>query len=246
VFFLFFVEYFVDTKSDSALVVWFLIFQILYEIFNAIILIPYQTWLIEVACNNNDYMRVVTTAIPLGMLIGGVVGLLLQLLGKPHILFYMYAVGGCASTIAICYFVPSKKMTSIPAQPPYIPSFQTCIRLQEFKLVFIITVLVNLINSVFSNATNTFMSCSYFDYLQIVGGVDDEAIKSRHQYAWIGNLHHHQYTSIIIITVIIFTTTTTPSSSSLSSNSWILDTGVFITVGLNFKLNIRILDAVLR
>ena len=70
IFFLFFVEYFVDTKNDSALVVWFLIFQILYEIFNAIILIPYQTWLIEVACNNNDYMRVVTTAIPSGMLIG--------------------------------------------------------------------------------------------------------------------------------------------------------------------------------
>ena len=124
IFFLFFVEYFVDTKSDSAIVIYYLIFQMLYEIFNAIIFIPYQTWLIEVACNNNDYMRVMTSAIPLGMLIGGIIGLLLQLLNKPHILFYMYAVGGCASTIAICYFVPSKKLTSIPVQPAYIPSFQ--------------------------------------------------------------------------------------------------------------------------
>ena len=182
-----------------------------------------------------------TTAIPSGMLIGGVIGLLLQLLNKTHVLFYLYAVGGCTSTIAICYFVPSKKLTSIPAQPPYIPSFQTCIRLQEFKLVFIMTVIISLINSVYSNATSTFMSCSYFDFLQILGGADDEAVKSRHQFAWIGNHyhchHHHQYHHHYNHYHHHF---------YHHHHSWILDTGNVITVGLNFKLIVSILNAALR
>ena len=166
--------------------------------------------------------------------------MLLQLLNKTHVLFYLYAVGGCISTIAICYFVPSKKLTSIPAQPPYIPSFQTCIRLTEFKLVFIMTVIINLINSVYSNATSTFMSCSYFDFLQITGGADDEAVKSRHQFAWIGNhyrYHYHYKHHIIIFTIIIII---------IIIDSWILGTGDVITAGLNFKLVVRILDAALR
>ena len=48
------------------------------------------------------------------------------------------------------------------------------------------TVFINLINSVYSSATSTFMSCSYFYFLQIEGGADDEAVKSRHKFAWIG------------------------------------------------------------
>ena len=185
IFFLFFAKYFVNTKSNSALVVWYFVFQMLYEIFNAIILVPCETWLIEAACNNNDYMRVQTTSIPIGTMIGGIVGLLLQLNGRTHLLFYLYAIGGIITTMAICYFIPSKQLTAVPAQPAYIPSFQTCIRLREFKLVFIMTFLINLINNIYSNATSTLMSCSYFDFVQIQGGNDDAAVKSRHLYAWI-------------------------------------------------------------
>lgn len=185
VFFLFFAEYFVNISSNSAIVIWYFIFQMLYEVFNAIIIIPYQTWLIEAACNNNDYMRVQTTSIPIGVMIGGIVGLLLQLNGRTHLLFYLYAIGGLFTTIAICYFIPSKELTVVPAQPAYIPSFQTCIRMREFKLVFIMTFLTNLTYNIFGNGSSYLMSCSYFDFVQIEGGLDDAAVKSRHLYAWI-------------------------------------------------------------
>jgi len=59
---LFYVELFVDTKSNSALAIWFLLWQISYEFFNAVIYVPFQLLLIESAANNDDYTTVQSTS----------------------------------------------------------------------------------------------------------------------------------------------------------------------------------------
>lgn len=141
--------------------------------------------LIETASNNSDYMRVQSLSVPIGLLVGTITGLLLLLNDKLFAIFYLYAIGGSISTIALCYFVPTKHMTTIKKQPAYIPSFQACIGLREFQLVFIMITSTALISSIYSNAFGMFLSCSYFEFLHILGGYSEEAIRSRNLYVWV-------------------------------------------------------------
>ena len=122
---------------------------------------------------------------PIGALFGGLIGLLLQMTGHTHILFYLYFVGGLISTIAICNFIPIKTLPlQTLKQPPYLPSFQLCIRLREFKIIFLLVTITYTINLVFINSTGTYFSCSTFNFLHIIAGDDDKALATRSRYAW--------------------------------------------------------------
>jgi hypothetical protein len=66
IFFLFRPELFINTDpifsngvsvANSTVVNWYFAFQIIYNISNALILVPYQSWLIESAADNSDYLK---------------------------------------------------------------------------------------------------------------------------------------------------------------------------------------------
>jgi hypothetical protein len=55
---------------------------------------------------------------------------------------------------------------------PYVPSFHGCIVLNEFKLIFIVTVGLAVIGNMSGAALLNFFTCSFFDASQVQGNDD--------------------------------------------------------------------------
>jgi len=174
IFFLFRPELFINTTSidsngvlvaNSTVVNWYFAFQIIYQISNALILVPYQSWLIESAVDNSDYLKVQGAALPVGIFIGGLIGLLLSLKKEVSALLGIYLVGGSLTTIGLLVFLPSKVTQEAPKMPPIIPSFQTCMAQTEFQMLFLILIVAKTAWQVYQSSAATFVQCGLYDYI---------------------------------------------------------------------------------
>lgn len=176
IFFLFRPELFINTTptvsngvsvANDTVVNWYFAFQIINSISNALILVPYQSWLIESAVDNSDYLKVQGAALPMGLFLGGIIGLLLSLKKQVSALLGIYLAGGSLTTIGLLIFLPSKVTQEAPKMPPIIPSFQTCMGQQEFQMLFLILIVAKTAWQVYQSSAATFVQCGLYDYINL-------------------------------------------------------------------------------
>jgi MFS family permease len=125
----------VDVSSD-AINIWFLLLSILMTIGTAFVGISFTSWIIESARDNDDYnnINMMTT---IGGIFGGVVGGVATQSAKNIGAFaFIFAVMLLVSTILLLYFVPTRVLKQAPKLPPIVPSFRTCVRTKEFRMLF--------------------------------------------------------------------------------------------------------------
>ena len=151
--------------SKNELNVIFLVLMIFSTLAGAIAGTPFKSWMVESSRDPDDYSNIATVSfigVAIGATMGGVVT------NVPEAIPVFSKVSSIMLLLSVIFLlcaVPSQVLSETPKLPPLVPSFRTCIRTKEFRMIFANETLLQIAGTgVSAILFNIFYTCFNFQH----------------------------------------------------------------------------------
>ena len=147
-------------KHTNLIFAWYAVFGSLFIIGYGLHTNPFNSWMIESTADEADFVKIGTTAAPIGGVLGGISMIFIASM-SPILAGLVVLIGGSCAIFATAYFLPSTIYRQAPSVPKPIPSLRICIQSQEFKTILCVGILVGAATSTYATLALFVLSINF-------------------------------------------------------------------------------------
>lgn len=144
------------SQEQSVLIGWYTAFLSTFFIGDAVYSSPFDSWLVESTCSDEDYTKIFAFSSPIGGFLGQIIGVVL-LLVSPLSCGFVFLIGLGIGTYLVVKYVSNVVYRKAPALPELIPSVRICTQTVEFRKMLTNKILISAAIAIFANIAGFYL-----------------------------------------------------------------------------------------